>query len=52
MTELDADEVAPSLRFHIVKDVHKPDRGRDPADPDRSRNRDHVQAVELDEPPF
>ena len=52
VTELDADEVAPSLRFHIVKDVHKPDRSRDPAGPDRARGREHVRAVEPDDVPF
>ncbi len=51
MTELDAEEVAPSLRFHIVKGIGKPDRTRDPAGRDRQA-REHLRAVEVDEPPF
>ncbi len=50
VTELDADEVAPSLRFHIVKAVEKPDRSRDPVGP--GRGRDQVRAVEPDDMPF
>ena len=52
VTELDADEVAPSLRFHIVKGVEKPDRSRDPAGRDRTAERDQGRGLDPDDMPF
>ena len=52
VTELDADEVAPSLRFHIVKGVEKPNRSRAPAGRDRTAERDHGRGLDPDDLPF
>jgi len=49
MTELDADEVAPSLRFHQVHEIVKADRTRGPAGRERQAP---SRADDLDEPPF
>ena len=51
VTELDADEVAPSLRFHVIKGIEKPDRTRDPVREAPDRQRD-TPALDDNDVPF